>query len=192
MGTLTATKTSGSGDFAVTTGSSPTGATFNTSAKNIQNGNYIHARIFASSTAGTTLTQTLSIDGQSSVLGVTTPTQGTGGSATYGLRIFNENAKLVLDTPDRTGQVVTSISFTANGSTSDLTTNTTTTNLPASFDNFVTEDSEVVVISTGDPRRVRAQVIENVSSPKWAVKATVRGTSNQTLTAIVVSFGDLP
>ena len=112
-------------------------------------------------------------------------------SGLYGVQIFSDGGDLVLDTGDRTGQIVTSTTFTAAGSSSDLVTKTTTQNLGAAFDSQVTSDSEVVVIATGDPKRVRAEVIENTGSPKWAVKATVRGTTSQTITAIVVSFGDL-
>ena len=112
-------------------------------------------------------------------------------SGLYGCKIYSDGEDLVLSSGDRTGQIVTSVSFTAAASTSDLVTKTTIQNLGTAFDSQVTSDSEVVVIATGDPKRVRAQVIENTGSPKWAVKALVRGTTAQTITAIVVSFGDL-
>ena len=112
-------------------------------------------------------------------------------SGLYGCQIYSDGADLVLDTGDRTGQIVTSVSFTAAASTSDLVTRTTTQNLGTAFDSQVTSDSEVVVIATGDPKRVRAEVIQNSGSPKWGVKASVRGTTAQTITAIVVSFGDI-
>lgn len=62
---FTASKVNGSGDFAVNSSSSSSGATFNTSNKTISNGQYIHNRIVASSTANTTLSNTIRVSGTS-------------------------------------------------------------------------------------------------------------------------------
>ena len=108
----------------------------------------------------------------------------------YGVQIFNESENLVLDAPDRTGQIVTSITFSAAGSSNSSTTQTTTQNLPTSFNTVgVNSDSEISIIAGSN---VRAYLQDNGvgTSPRWSVKAVKRGTGSATVTCIVISFGD--
>jgi hypothetical protein len=107
----------------------------------------------------------------------------------YGMEFFDSGGDKVLGIGDRTGQIATTTTATAQGGASYTSITTTTVNLPTSFDSAgITSDSEVVIFSTS--KRTRAYLVQNAGSPKWSVKLVRRGTGTESVTIAVVHFGD--